>query len=60
MTQTTEIKTTQQKFETMLEQINVKRAELTKRVLENKSEAAGLQEAMEEQKAVLSDISDQD
>ena len=47
MTQTTEIKTTQQKFETMLEQINVKRAELTKRVLENKSEAAGLQEAME-------------
>lgn len=58
MTQTTEIKTNQQKFETMLEQINVKRAELTKRVLENKSEAAGLQEAMEEQKAVLSDISD--
>lgn len=58
MTQTTEIKTTQQKFETMLEQINVKRAELTKRVLENKSEAAGLQEAMEEQRAVLSDISD--
>lgn len=58
MTQTTEIKTTQQKFETILEQINVKRAELTKRVLENKSEAAGLQEAMEEQKAVLSDISD--
>ena len=58
MTQTTEIKTTQQKFETMLEQINVKRAELTKRVLENKSEGAGLQEAMEEQKAVLSDISD--
>ena len=58
MTQTTEIKTTQQKFETMLEQINVKRAELTKRVLENKYEAAGLQEAMEEQRAVLSDISD--
>ncbi len=52
------IKTEQQKYETLLEQINLKRAELTKRVLENKSEAAGLQEAMEEQKKALMDVSD--
>ena len=52
------IKTEQQRYETLLEQINLKRAELTKRVLENKSEAAGLQEAMEEQKKALIDVSD--
>ncbi len=58
MSQTTEIKTEQQKYETQLEQINVKRAEMTQKVLKNKSEAAGLQETMEQQKAILSDISD--
>ena len=37
MSQTTEIKTEQQKYETQLEQINVKRAEMTQKVLKNKS-----------------------
>lgn len=53
------IKSEQQKYETLLEQVNLKRAELTKRVLENKSEAALLQEAMEKQKQALIDVSDQ-
>lgn len=52
------IKSEQQKYETLLEQVNLKRAELTKRVLENKSEAAQLQEAMEAQKQALLDVSD--
>ena len=58
ITEASDVRSEQQKCETMLEQVNLKRAEMTKRVLENKSEAAGLQEAMEEQKAILTDISD--
>lgn len=53
-----EQKSEQQRVQTLLEQNNVKRAEMTKKLLENKSEASGLQEAMEEQKELLTDISD--
>lgn len=53
-----EQKSEQQRVQTLLEQNNVKRAEMTKKLLENQSEASGLQEAMEEQKELLTDISD--
>ncbi len=53
-----EVKTEQQKYQTLLEQTNLKRAELTQRVLKNKSEAAQIQEAMDLQKQNLLDIAD--
>lgn len=58
VTAASEIRTEQQRYETLLEQMNIKRAELTQRILKNKSEAAGLQEAMETQKQALMDVSD--
>ena len=54
----TEVKTDEQRLTTLLEQNAIKKAEITKRILENKSEAAVLLETLEEEKKVLDDVSD--
>lgn len=54
----TDVISDQQRIKTLLEQNNLKKAELTKRILENKTEASVLAETMEKEKAVLDDISD--
>ncbi len=53
----TELKTDIQKYQTMLEQATIKKAELTQRVLENKTSEAGYEEAIEQGKSQLEDIS---
>ncbi len=45
------IKAGQQRYDTMLEQINIRKAELTKRLLERKSEENNLQTVLEQYKA---------
>ena len=54
----TEVKTDEQRLTTLLEQNAIKKAEIIKRILENKSEAAVLLETLEEEKKVLDDVSD--
>ena len=53
----TELKTDIQKYQTMLEQANIKKVELTQRVLENKTSEAGLEEAIEREQGTLEEIS---
>lgn len=53
----TELKTDIQKYQTMLEQANIKKTELIQRVLQNKTSEAGFDEAIENEKANLGDIS---
>lgn len=48
----------EQRFQTLLEQNNLKKVEMTKRVLENKTAAAGLQKILDEEKQSLDDIGD--
>lgn len=59
MNENTDVKTEEQKFTTLLEQSNIKKAEITKRILENKTEAAGLEEVLEQERAVFEEVSDQ-
>ena len=53
----TELKTDIQKYQTMLEQANIKKVELTQRVLENKTSEAGFDEDIEREQANLEEIS---
>lgn len=52
------VKTDEQRYETMLEQNNVKRAELTQKILKNKSQSAVLEEAIAAEGKSLKDFSD--
>lgn len=54
----TGVKTQEERFQTLLEQNHIKKVEMTKRVLENKTEAAGLQEILDQEKTVLDDLND--
>ncbi|MDD7402855.1 MAG: chromosome segregation protein SMC [Butyribacter sp.] len=58
LNENTDVKTDEQRIKTLLEQNNIKKAELTKKVLENKTEASILAETLEEQKSVLEDVSE--
>lgn len=53
---TTEISTEQQKVESMLEQNSIKKAELTQKLLINKSHVTSAVEKMEEEEHILADI----
>ncbi|MDO4166351.1 MAG: chromosome segregation protein SMC [Eubacteriales bacterium] len=54
----TGVKTQEERFQTLLEQNNIKKVEMTKRILENKTEASGLQEIIDQEKKVLDDLTD--
>lgn len=58
LNENTDVKSDQQRIKTLLEQNNLKKAEITKKVLENKSEAAVLEETLEKEKETLTDIMD--
>ena len=58
MNEISDIKTEEQRFRTLIEQNNIRKAELTKRVLENKSEASILTETMELQKSIFEEASE--
>lgn len=53
-----DIKTEEQRYRTLLEQNNIKRAELTKRVLQNKSESSVYTETIDREKKVLLEVSE--
>lgn len=54
----TGVKTQEERFQTLLEQNNIKKVEMTKRVLENKTEAVALQEILDQEKLTLDDLTD--
>ena len=54
----TEVKTEEQRIKTLLEQNRIRKAEITKKVLENKTLAAEYTEILEKQKEVLEDASE--
>lgn len=54
----TDVKTDEQRMKTLLEQNNIKNAEITKQVLENKTEASVLEEVLEREKQALTEITD--
>lgn len=56
LNENTSVKTEQERIKTLLEQNNLDKAELTKRILENKAEASGLNEALQTEKNKLEDI----
>lgn len=58
LNENTDVKSDEQRIKTLLEQNNLKKAELTKRILENKTEASALAETLETQKKILEDVSD--
>ncbi len=56
--ETSEAKAEQNRLKTLLEQNNIKKAEFTQRIIKNKSDAALLNEAMETEKKILSNIAE--
>ena len=54
----TGVKTQEERFQTLLEQNNIKKVEMTKRILENKTEAVALQEILDQEKQALDDLTD--
>ena len=54
----TEVKSEQQRIQTLLEQNRIKKAEITKRILENKTEAFSYQEVFDREKKIYDDITD--
>lgn len=58
LNENTEVKAEEQRVKTLREQNNLKRAELTRRMLENKTESGILEEVLQREKAALDDISD--
>ncbi len=56
LNENTNVKAEQERIKTLLEQNNLDKAELTKRILENKAEASELDEALQEEKSKLEDI----
>ena len=56
LNESADIKARIQRFDTILEQSNIKKAELTQRILKNKSDEAVFQEALEKEEAELSVI----
>ena len=51
LNENTDVKSNQQRIQTLLEQNNIKKAEITKRVLENKTESAVLEETLANEKS---------
>ena len=58
LNENTDVKSDEQRMKTLLEQNNLKKAEITKRILENKSEASVLEETLEKQKKVLEEVTE--
>lgn len=58
LNENTSVKSDQQRIKTLLEQNNLKKAEITKKVLENKAEASVLEETLEQEESALKDITD--
>ncbi|HBI61199.1 MAG TPA: chromosome segregation protein SMC, partial [Lachnospiraceae bacterium] len=56
LNENTSVKTEQERIRTLLEQNNLDKAELTKRILENKAEASGLNDTLQTEKGKLEDI----
>ncbi|MSS63363.1 chromosome segregation protein SMC [Velocimicrobium porci] len=54
----TDVKTNLQKYQTMLEQVNIKKAELVKRILKNKSDEAGFDEEILNERKKLEELSE--
>ncbi len=54
----TGVKTQEERFQTLLEQNNIKKVEMTKRILENKTESVALQEILDREKQALDDLTD--
>lgn len=54
----TDVVTQEERFQTLLEQNNIKKVELTKRILENKTQTAGLQEILDREQSNLQEITD--
>ena len=52
------IQARQQKFDTMIEQVNIRKAQLNQRLLQRKSEESNLDVLLEEQKQALNEIVD--
>ncbi len=53
-----DVRSDQQRLQTLLEQNNIKKAEINKRLLENKTEAAAFEETLENEKKALAEITD--
>ncbi|MBR1741063.1 MAG: chromosome segregation protein SMC, partial [Lachnospiraceae bacterium] len=53
----TDVKADEQRIATLLEQNNIKKAEVTKKILENKTEAAGFEEVLEKEKEAFEAVS---
>ncbi len=58
LNENTSVKSDQQRIKTLLEQNNLKKAEITKKVLENKSEASVLEETLGQEESALKDVTD--
>ncbi|MCD7826707.1 MAG: chromosome segregation protein SMC [Clostridiaceae bacterium] len=58
LNENTDVKSDQQRIRTLQEQNNLKKAEITKQILENKAEASIFAEAMEKEAETLNDLSD--
>lgn len=58
LNENTDVKSNQQRIQTLLEQNNIKKAEITKRVLENKTESAVLEETLANEKKALTEITE--
>ncbi len=58
LNENTDVKSDQQRIVTLLEQNNLKKAEITKQVLENKTEATILNEELEREEAVYQELSE--
>ncbi len=54
----TDVKTDEERMKTLLEQNNIKNAEITKRILENKTEASVLTEVLDREEKALAEITD--
>ncbi len=54
----TDVKTDEERMKTLLEQNNIKNAEITKRILENKTEASVLTEVLDREEKTLAEITD--
>lgn len=58
MDATTDVASQEERFQTLLEQNNIKKAQLTKRVLENKTKASEIEQILEKERRTLQDVDD--
>ncbi len=56
--ETMDVKSSSQKYQTLLEQNSLRRAGLTQRILQNKSQASGWEEELEKEKDILKELTD--